>query len=93
MLSSVTRNTGRFTASRGKSPTSQENGFIRYAMKSARKGAPYPLFQLNSRSPDVLPCIRSQRCAWYGTNWLPRSFTARERAPNGYVPWIARARQ
>src|SRR3954447_19703195 len=41
-------------------------------------------------SPLATPCSRSHSSAWNGMNWLPRSLTAREVAPNGYV-WRAKS--
>src|SRR5690242_529095 len=44
-------------------------------------------------SPLAAPCSRSHSSAWNGTNWLARSLTAREVAPNGYVRRASSDRQ
>ncbi len=80
----VTTYTARSIRSRGKTPTSRANGLVRYVPRSGSRLVPNPARQFSS-GPPARPCSRSHRYAWYGTNWLPRSFTARVRSPKGKV--------
>lgn len=85
--------TARSICSRGKSATSSANGLDRYVPTSGRKLEPYPDCQLISQPPSARPCSTSHRWAWNGTNCVPRSFTFRFIAPNGWLPASADPRR